>query len=492
MIGRLYGLDPAPAPRCRVLELGCGRGDNLFPMAWSLPESEFTGIDLAGTAIQQGRVVAADLGLKNCRLLQGDLLQVDAAWGEFDYIIAHGVYSWVPEPVRERLLAVCRECLAPSGLSFVSYLASPGAQLSQMLRAMMLHHAGALADPAEKMRQALALARLVAGARPAESEPAHRWLQEEVQRFLEQDPAQMFHDELAPVRVPFTFTEFMTHAQQHELAFVAEAELTSASEHGLAAEAQAALEQLGSDRLRREQYRDFFRCRRFRQTLLTHARNPVRTAPDVQQLAGMAVRLGVHLQAESTDLRPGVSVRFVAPPMGQIELDLALGKAAMLCLIDAQPHALSRSELAAAARERLRAAGVADRTTGTGVFDQFLFQLAERGVVELQTWQPPLPRHPGPRPTAHPLARWQIQRGIRVTTLRHHSVRVEDAVGRVLLSLLDGERAAADLPAAVLHELHRRGWIEQPQTSAEVLHQELTEQMPANLQKLADLGLLIR
>lgn len=491
LVARLFGLETAPVTRCRVLELGCGRGDNLFPMAWSLPGSEFTGIDLAGTAIQQGRTVVDDLGLRNCRLVQGDLLEIDASWGEFDYIIAHGVYSWVPQAVREGLLTLCRKCLAPRGLAFVSYLAGPGDQVSQMLRAMMLHHAGAMVDPREKASQALALARLVAGALPKANPLLHQLIQEEVARFLEHDPAQMFHDELAPVRETFTFTEFMADARRHELGFVAEAELTSLSEQELSVEAQAALRELGTDRLRREQYRDFFKCRRFRQTLLTHARNPIRATPDLDQLSRLSVHLGVPLQAESTDLRPGVAARFVSPPMGQIELDFAPGKAALHCLMKVQPHALTLTELSAAARERLRVAGVADVLLQPSTLNHFVFQLAERGMVELLDWQPELARRPGARPEVHPLARWQIQRGTLVTTLRHHSVRVEDAVGRTLIELLDGTRPVEQLPTAVFQRLEERGWLGATPTNVTDLQRELVEQMPANLQKLADLGLLI-
>jgi len=54
-LGFLHGLEPAPVERCRVLELGCGDGGNLIPMALDLPESEFVGIDLSAPAIATGR-----------------------------------------------------------------------------------------------------------------------------------------------------------------------------------------------------------------------------------------------------------------------------------------------------------------------------------------------------------------------------------------------------------------------------------------------------
>src|SRR5260221_4442716 len=75
VIGSLFGLEPAPVNRCRVLELGCGNGTNLVPMAWGLPQSEFVGIDLAALPIARGQRMFSELGLKNVQLVQADLLQ---------------------------------------------------------------------------------------------------------------------------------------------------------------------------------------------------------------------------------------------------------------------------------------------------------------------------------------------------------------------------------------------------------------------------------
>src|SRR5580658_124973 len=76
VLGALWGLKPAPVTRCRVLELGCGNGSNLAPMAWSLPESQFVGIDLASRSIAQGLEMVQSLGLSNLRLLCADVKSV--------------------------------------------------------------------------------------------------------------------------------------------------------------------------------------------------------------------------------------------------------------------------------------------------------------------------------------------------------------------------------------------------------------------------------
>src|SRR3954462_4967292 len=140
VISRLFGLQTPPVGGCRVLELGCGNGANLVPMAWGLPGSEFLGVDLAGEPIAQGQRMITDLALSNIRLVHGSITEIDERWGAFDYIIAHGFYSWVPADIQERLLTICQERLSPQGVAFVSYNAFPGGHLRNMLREMMLFH----------------------------------------------------------------------------------------------------------------------------------------------------------------------------------------------------------------------------------------------------------------------------------------------------------------------------------------------------------------
>ena len=102
-----------------MLELGCASGDNLIPMALGLPNARFVGIDLSARQIEQGQRQISALRLTNIELRQYDIADVDASWGKFDYIISHGIYSWVPAPVREQLLAICRDNLAANGIAYV-------------------------------------------------------------------------------------------------------------------------------------------------------------------------------------------------------------------------------------------------------------------------------------------------------------------------------------------------------------------------------------
>src|SRR5579859_5835931 len=72
-IARLFGMSPTPVEGCRVLELGCGDGGNLIPMAYTLRASEFLGVDLSARAIAAGMEMVQALGLANVSLRRLDL-----------------------------------------------------------------------------------------------------------------------------------------------------------------------------------------------------------------------------------------------------------------------------------------------------------------------------------------------------------------------------------------------------------------------------------
>src|SRR5690606_34343447 len=107
------------------LELACGDASNLIALAARFPEATFVGVELDASAIDRGRQLAARLELSNLNLITGDLAQVELA-GAFDYVVAHGVYSWVDHDVQRALLKRSAAWLKPAGVCYVSYNTLPG------------------------------------------------------------------------------------------------------------------------------------------------------------------------------------------------------------------------------------------------------------------------------------------------------------------------------------------------------------------------------
>lgn len=433
-IAALHGLEPAPPERCRVLELGCGTGANLIPMAYALPESRFTGIDAATGPIETGSCRVTELGLRNIRLLAGDVMDIGPDFGEFDYIVAHGVYSWVPEPVRDKLMAICAANLAPQGVAYISYNALPGCHLRRMVRDILRYHTAEAAEPEERIAQALSIASLLAETQPVEG------LAAEFKTVLERSASVVFHDDLAEVNHPVYFHEFAKHAGQHGLQFLSEASLVS-SEGRLPGPALALLQPLEGDVIRREQYLDFIKLRRFRQTLLCRADVPVARPPRLDRVRS----LWAASKAEPTTPAegPAGAVEFRGEKGASAKTVHPLAKAALAALGDAWPRRIAFGELL----EKACAATGANVAGQEPALAEILWHTTRCGLVELHA-------HPGmftaavsERPVASAAARLELREGTQAATLTHGVVEIDDDTGRRLVALLDGTRTREMLAA---------------------------------------------
>ncbi|KND57364.1 Methyltransferase [Candidatus Paraburkholderia schumanniana] len=154
-VAHLFGLDAPDVRSARVLELGCASGGNVIPFAVRNPKARVVGVDLSEVQIEEGRRRIAALKLKNVELRALDLTSITKAFGEFDYIVCHGLYSWVPDDAREAILLICRENLADEGVAYVSYKTYPGWKAHEIVRDAMLLRAGR----ADGIEERLALGR---------------------------------------------------------------------------------------------------------------------------------------------------------------------------------------------------------------------------------------------------------------------------------------------------------------------------------------------
>jgi len=492
VIGTLSGLTPAPPTRCRVLELGCGDASNLAPMAWTLPESEFVGLDLAARPIATGQETIAALGLRNVRLVQANLNEVNGDWGKFDYIIAHGLYSWVPVQVREHLLGLCRGLLTPHGIAFVSYNALPGGHLRNMLREMMLYHVRGFESPKERIQQARALVQFLSeGQTPSDEYRA--WIKAEFKRVLDHQPGYLYHDHLGEINEPSYFTQFIERAAAHELQYLAEADYFEMSAHAFAEPVRQTLQQLSDNRIQREQYLDFLKCRRFRQTLLCHAELTLRAEPNPQDVTRFAVLSPARRTSDEARLQPEVTCTFQAPNGSRCETDFALGKAALSVLGPLYPTALPFEETLGRSLRALRDNGVSceDNDETRAQLAAFLLSVYRVGLVDFRATLPDVATRVSDRPVASPLARWQIQRGNSVTSLFHIAVQIEDEIGKNLLSWLDGTADRTALLEKLWTFLEEKKALVIAGGDAQSARKDLEAQLDLNLEKLVRMGLLV-
>ncbi len=437
----LFGLDPRPIHRCRVLEIGCGDGANLIPMAFGLPQSEFLGIDLAGRPIAEGQDFIQKLGLKNISLRKLNLMEFSEGQGSFDYVIAHGIYSWVPPPVQDSLLQVCRASLSPDGVAYVSYNAYPGFYIRQMLREMMLFHVHQAPDPRTRLTQAQTLCQLLKSARVRSNE-LDLLLKEELTSIQQRHPACLYHDDLADVNRPVYFHEFVEHAGRHGLQYLAEAEYPMTQDADLTDPAREALRSLGDNRLLKEQYLDFVRCRRFRQTLLCRQEAPVQSQAVRERVRFLRASSSASPAPPAVDMDPAVEATFRGANDATMMCRHPVAKAAMLVLIDAWPRSLAYGELVAGIGDRL---GVTPPDWNEDLAAEFLLASYRLGVLQLHSYEPRYSLEPGAQPTVSPVARLQVGKGDLVTNLLHLAVRFTNENEKRVIRKLDGTRTLDDL-----------------------------------------------
>ena len=440
-IARMCGVNAVEPTRCRVLEIGCGSGENLLPMAAQLPGAVFFGVDLAETSIREAGAAARAAGLTNIEWLAADLTKLNAAeHGRWDYIIAHGVFSWVPEVVRRALLRVCRDLLTENGVAFISYNAFPGGHVRGMLREMLLYHVDSAAEPKIKINQGRALLKLLTdGHRDTDEYGAV--LRAEAARVMAFNPHHFYHDDLAGINQPYYVEQFAAMAAAHGLSYVWDADFSAESESHLSPEVREVLSGLNHDPVRKAQYLDFIKCRRFRQTLLCRQETVRLSLDPVERLKSL--RFSCSAKSREGDNQGEGEEEFRG--VGDLTIRTADGTAKhlMRAMAENWPGRLTWDELAFAS-------GSAPEATIAGI----LQELTASGAATAFLGAAPFVRTLSERPLGSHLARRQLEHSAAVTTLGHQTVEIADELGRWVLAHLDGTRTAEELAALLARQVN--------------------------------------
>ena len=441
VVATLFGMTPPPVATARVLELGCASGGNLIPMALALPEARFVGVDRSARQVAEGRALIEQLGLDNIELREMSLADVGEDVGTFDYILCHGVYSWVLPADQEAILALCRRDLAPEGVALVSHNCYPGWHARQAVREMMAFHVRSIAEPLERARQARAFLERLAQAAPDRDSLHTRLLRQEAERLRGQSDAYLLHEHLEAENRPVAVHDFAARAAAHGLQYLGDARFRAMADNQPPA-VRAVLDGLASDAVEREQYLDYLRNRNFRRTLL--CREGVALTRPVSPAGVVRLRVATRVAPVSagTDLHPTAVEQFRGEAGTVIATGNPLVKAALRVLAEHWPRSLPFDDLHRLALARLvQATGAepapADREPRT--LAEALIQAFAADVVELYAHEPDFVVEIGEHPTASPLARLQAEAGHRVTNLRHKVVPLSD-FDRLVLRQLDGRR----------------------------------------------------
>ncbi len=268
----------APNPKtARVLELGATYGGNIISQALFNPDATFVGIELSQEQVEKGNEVIANAGLTNVSLVQSDIASIGSEIGTFDYIIAHGVYSWVDDGVKDALLRLIDEHLAEDGIAYISYNTYPGWHTMDEVRQLMMF---SNRDKTQFNHKEKVLHGKTIGSIVGSQILKYDNLKERNSKFLgalrsvmQKDEYYVGHDHLEPNNDPVYFYQFNDHLGAHNLAYLCDADLTLSMVRSFDADIADTLDKLAlNDHVAQEQYLDFMLDTTFRKSIICKAK----------------------------------------------------------------------------------------------------------------------------------------------------------------------------------------------------------------------------
>jgi methyltransferase-like protein len=464
-------------------------------MAYQYPESTFEGLDLSTRAVEEGTKLSAELDLRNVTLVHQDIMDVGSCAQPYDYIIVHGVYSWVPAPVRTRIMELMADNLAPQGVGYVSYNCLPRCHIRNIGRDVMRFHVREIADPRERVRQARAIISVMSGMAAGESD-LYTYVLRDLAHYADQRPDEvLYHDDLAEIATPFLFQDVMREAAATGLQYLCEA--SSPEVEGLSDAAQDFLCRFPSDDVvQREQYRDFITGRGFRETLLCRETVAINHKIDPRQTKAYLVSAPIRPVDDPADPAAEGRLEFRSHGGVKVVTDHPLSKAALLHLARIWPQELTFNELARRSVDDLGEASsrvAADREAELDALATTIYSGFSVQAVVLRSSPAPFTVAITARPKASHLARQQAAAGEPVTTMAHGTVALQDPLVCQFLQLLDGTRTVDDIAGDLRLRMAEAGDAPAdgaPEHAAEP-DPVTREQVERNLHLVAKMALLI-
>lgn len=434
----VHGGGAPPATDIRYLEIGCGDGANLIPLAYHRPESHFTGADASQVQIAAARRSAGELGIENVTLFDRDVRALAGDLPTFDYIVAHGVMSWVSSDVRNGILRLCREHLSPHGLFYTTFNTYPGWKIRGMVRDLLIGHTSANGS----LRERAAVAREVAAFLHSKilmlQHPYAQLLAHEFHRITECTDSYLVHEYLSEYNQPFWQHEFITLAGDFGLRYVADPGYNQHDYH-VPAPLHEVATQVESDPVLIDELADLLWYRQHRLALF--CRDDAESQETHHTILTRAqVASGLRPYSGHGKLDPDVSEVFLGyfDDDFRIELRDPLAKATIITLTEHWPSALPADALMRNAVDRVIDAGLprpddADQQR----VGELILHLHRTGQVDLRLRDSPPRVEATDHPIASPLTRWEAGHRTVVTTPQHHRIGLS-VTERLLIAHLDG------------------------------------------------------
>ncbi|MCL1908686.1 MAG: class I SAM-dependent methyltransferase [Holophagaceae bacterium] len=233
-VASMFGLSYVPPKAAKVLELGCASGVNLLGMAHFMPEAQFVGVDLSVVQINEAQRRAKSINADNVTYHHMSIEDIGPDFGKFDYIIVHGIFSWVPESVQKAILRICNENLSQDGIAFVSYNVQPGWRMKQASRDVFMALTPPNMPPIQRHEYGIKWIKdaMELTANDEKRPLLHQILANELNDILtKRDVRYLVHEYLETHNDPILFREFLNHSFEAGLAYLGDAEPASMVRH---------------------------------------------------------------------------------------------------------------------------------------------------------------------------------------------------------------------------------------------------------------------
>lgn len=485
-IGKHFGIETALPDGCRMLELGCGDGTNLLSFAYCHPNSKFVGFDLSKVHIDDADKAKAKLGLENARFECADVTTLSKdELGEFDFIIAHGLFSWVPDFVRDHMLRIYSECLAPNGIGYISYNAFPGFHIREIARGIMKFHTDHIDGVDEKVNQSATILGFIHEALPKEHLHA-KLIERELTELLERTPPNVYHDDLSDVNRAFYFHEFASAIDEHGLQYVSESDISSSTVHGFSEDVRKVLNTIGTDLIRREQYIDFIKFRRFRSSLICHSKLNLNREPDPTLVEAFRISSSLKPADVNSRLSDTSTMKFIGDKDENVQMNHPLTKTALAELGKVWTKSVGFNELFERSRMSLANSKVETTEDDRRKLATFLLQLFQVDLVHFHRFEPLMADAVSDMPISSAFARWQIEhKCVAVTTMTGMNLEPESDLVKLVIELADGSRDKQTIATEIFAA------VDVPQDQREDFEEKLPSIVDSCLEELLRAGLLI-
>ncbi len=387
------GFPSPPIRASRWCEIGCGDGFGACLLAAANPGTQFTGIDINPDHVAAARRRASEAGLGNIDFHLLDISDGRRQYASYEFIVAHGIFSWVAPQTRDAIMRFAAQSLAPGGVFYLHYMTQPGAAPFAIFQSVFRQMVAAEDGNVERgIRAGLdLLARLKE--KDAGFFVAHPAAASTLDHLGKEDPAYIAHEYLNDHFAPLHVAEVMEKAAGMGLSLVGSATPIENIDTLSVSGSVMPILQETRGRTLRETLKDFARNQSLRRDLYMKDPRSLDPASHTAVLNDMVFAL-----------LPGVPVSAalaIDTRIGQIELPASY-VAPLISRLSKGPASFAQLQRAA------------QSPVPTGLLNQILHTLMGAGIVHPMSREKP---DTGPSERLNGLLTEQARRGTKVPAL---------------------------------------------------------------------------